>query len=721
MNRWLGLSNYLLVGIVVLCGLMLEGGLFNLRYFLQGLGDFERIEVVAANSPIVLTPEQRQLNYDCPDTYVRNVKLAVQPSEAVNEVITGQIYVKTDVNRYNFLQAANFIINPRREFSASDNVTLAIDNRIIEIAVAFNGHRSQLKLTELTLNAPYSFSFNWLRFGGLVLLGLAVLFTLKYRLYQVDYDPANRVHLRLNMGTLLVNVALVLLIFFFNNPITGDNAKIGCVFPQVCTESLGSDDHSLLQAMPRTPQELIDSALYVQQLDAWLKGQLHLDIVPDSRISAMANPYDSSDFYRQKVGIIFDRTYFNDKYYSYYGIAPILMTYGPIYLITSQVPTPIVVTTILALLTVIALHALITCWYRSFGARGNLLLLLLGQVTVPAVGMVYYLQTALTHYHFPMLTVIFWTCIYVIALLTSVERAKEYQRNLLLALAGLSVVMVVLSRPHLLLLTLSFSLPLGVLVLKSIQAGKPSFKFTNVLSLGLPVVLGAIGVMWHNYARFDSPFEFGQKLVLTAINYRDFQGGFDLTTLSDLCYHIFFAPFDFSEMFPFLAVPEGSPDDKSTYNFSFSMIGYFSYPVLLALCLMFLRFKRQDLGAHCNPLVKAYQDVLHCDLMRMTYVAITLVATALVFFTYLWGHITVERYMADGAWALTLVALFLILEHIKFDASSKASVLLYVLTVAALIKSLCLGIMLSFIGPNAFNVDWSWYVYLYDTFRPLAY
>ena len=77
--------------------------------------------------------------------------------------------------------------------------------------------------------------------------------------------------------------------------------------------------------------------------------------------------------------------------------------------------------------------------------------------------------------------------------------------------------------------------------------------------------------------------------------------------------------------------------------------------------------------------------------------------------------------MADSAWVLTFVALFLILEHIRYDASSKAAQVLYVVVVAILVKSMCLGVMLSFIGPNAFNVDWSMYLYLYDTFRPFAY
>ena len=720
MNRLLGLSNHLLIAVVVLLGLVIEAGLFNFRYFTQWWGDYERIEVVSASAPVVLQQDQRQINYDCKDTYIRNIKIELQTFPQVNEIISGQIYAKTDANRFGFRQVGNFVLNPRREFSSVDNVTLSTGNQILEVAVDFNNRHNPIKLTALTLNAPYDFHFNALRCVVLVLVGLAVLFTLKYRLYQVNFEPTKRSHRMLNYGALLCNVMLVLGIFILNNPVTGDNAKIGCVFPQVCTEYLGSNSHSLLQDMPRTAQEIIDSPLYVQQLDAWLKGQLHLDIVPDSRISAMANPYDTSDFYRQQVGIIFDRTYYNDKYYTYYGIAPLLMTYLPIYAVTGKVPTPIVVTTILALLTVIALHAMITAWYRHFGVKGNLLLLLLGQVTVPAVGMVYFLQTALTHYHFPMLTVIIWTCGYALALMKCWECTEQYQRNLLLVVAGLSVVMVVLSRPHLLILALTFTVPLWLIVLKAIKARKPFFNWGNVLSLGAPVVLGALFVLWHNYARFDSPLQFGQQIVLSAFNNVDYKGGYNLTILIDLFYHLFLAPFDFQETFPFLAVPDASVDDRSTYIFSFSTIGYFAYPVLLALFLIVMKMGHQG-REYGHPVLKEYAVALRFDVLRCVYGALIVVATLSVFFTYLWGQITTERYMADSAWVLTFVALFLILEHIRYDASSKAAQVLYVVVVAILVKSMCLGVMLSFIGPNAFNVDWSMYLYLYDTFRPFAY
>lgn len=721
MKRLLSLSNYLLLTVVVLFCLVIEGGLFNFRYFTQWLGEYERIEVITPESAVVLQHDQQQINYDCPDTYVRNLRIEVQTYEQVNENITGRILVKTDANRYSYFQVGNFIINPRRGFSAVDNITLTSGNQILELALVFDARRNPIKLTGLTFNAPYEFNFNLLRFALLLVVMGSTLFTLKYRLYQVNFDPEKRSHRRLNYGILLCNVVLVLGIFTLNNPITGDNVKTACMFPQMCTEYLGSDSHSLLQDMPRTAQEVIDSPLYVQQLDGWLKGHLYLDIVADSRISAMGNPRDTTEFYRIQLGWPFDRTYYNDHWYSYYGISPILMIYGPIYLVTGQVPTPILVATILAILAVIGLHTAITTWYRTFGVQGNLVLFLLAQLTVPAIGRVYFLQASLSHYYFAIFAAMVWISLYFVALMKSWECTKTYQRDILLALAGICLVMVVLSRPHLLLLVFAFSMPLALLIFKAFKAKQLFFTWSNVLSFGVPVALGAIFVMWHNYARFDSPFEFGQRLVITAMNFYDLVVLRDLTALSDMLHHIFFSSLQYQETFPFISRPEFSLDDKTNYMFGQVPTGYFAFPALFALFLLAIKTSQQKVTWPRTSSLAQSGMTLSDGELRLTYLVIALTATLVILFGCIWNPVIVERFFTDGMWAVAFAAVFLLLTHIDFKAHSKASVVLYIITVAALIKSFCLGVLLAGIAPNAFNVDQSMFFYLYDTFRPLAY
>ena len=77
---------------------------------------------------------------------------------------------------------------------------------------------------------------------------------------------------------------------------------------------------------------------YIQQFDAWEKGQLNIDFEVDSRILELENPYDYQA--RRLAGgyYLWDRAMYDGKYYSYFGIAPIVTVYYPYWLIKGALP-----------------------------------------------------------------------------------------------------------------------------------------------------------------------------------------------------------------------------------------------------------------------------------------------------------------------------------------------------------------------------------------------
>ena len=60
-------------------------------------------------------------------------------------------------------------------------------------------------------------------------------------------------------------------------------------------------------------------------VDAFMKGQTHLDIEVSEELAALKNPYDPSA--RYGVEYAWDHLFYNGKYYSYYGIAPVFMLF----------------------------------------------------------------------------------------------------------------------------------------------------------------------------------------------------------------------------------------------------------------------------------------------------------------------------------------------------------------------------------------------------------
>lgn len=69
-------------------------------------------------------------------------------------------------------------------------------------------------------------------------------------------------------------------------------------------------------------------------VDAFKAGQLHLLDAPSEELLALENPYDWSQRVNSGVDFKMDHLLYDGKYYSYYGIAPVLLLFLPYTLIT---------------------------------------------------------------------------------------------------------------------------------------------------------------------------------------------------------------------------------------------------------------------------------------------------------------------------------------------------------------------------------------------------
>lgn len=102
-------------------------------------------------------------------------------------------------------------------------------------------------------------------------------------------------------------------------------------------------------------ETLYNKNAYEQQFDAFLKHRLSIDIEPAKELLALSNPYDRAS--RTGIRFLWDRALYDGKYYSYFGITPIITVYYPYYFITGKVPSAATVCFILftAAVTAVAL------------------------------------------------------------------------------------------------------------------------------------------------------------------------------------------------------------------------------------------------------------------------------------------------------------------------------------------------------------------------------
>lgn len=753
---WLVLIMCVVVSVVV------ELAFFNYKYFWQYVTDYERIVVLnsatrsdepaLAQGPVLIDDQNTSITFELPEVKLRNVRLDLVHPNNPDLLVRGKISVRSTELKYLFSREGNFVLSTRHH--EHNNIVLPKERVVTDLHIEFERQPgSSFYVSAIIVNDHFAFAPSPLRILLMFMAFAAVSMCLKYRLYAQVYIHSQRGE-DLNCaeaprgrywawGVLAFNLILVLSILLFNNTITGSNAKSQCYFPQECTFDYGAEPGSLLQKRPQTYEERYNSMVYSQQFDAWLKGQTALDVSVNPRVMSFADVYDMSEFYRAQIGWLFDHVIYEGRYYNYYGVAPLILVYTPVYALTGKFPTPILTTSMLSLLGVLCSYWALSVLVRVYRVRTNLLLYMLAQMALPGMALLYFSQTELHAAQIACLSG-YTTGLMLVASGYECLYRRGWRRYGLAVLTAAAVVLVVLSRPHVLFVAGLFFMPLlwhflGTLikpisrgntemqeppmlrysVLSNMRANLSAVDWPTMLLLCGLVAIGAVGVMAYNYVRFGSVVDFGQYYMVTAsANLPKFNPSYDVATVTESLYHVIVPSTHFTQDFPFVDATPPTADDGSYYTFPGTTLGLLAFSANYALFLLLLPLPRTQLSSaqhdwRANVMIAG----IRFDALRLSLALVLVGVIVLGVFNSIWGANLLMRYSLDGAWAAALVSLVLLLCHIEWQ-SSKSGVLLYIIAVAALLGSLFTGYMLNFMGSQAFAVSPDWLLELINTFRP---
>lgn len=282
------------------------------------------------------------------------------------------------------------------------------------------------------------------------------------------------------------------------------------------------DKQNTLRPKRPTEETLFYAGAYIQQADAWLKGQAYLDIKPDPGLLAMKNPYDFQARQAAKVPYLFDRVLYDGKYYSYFGTAPLILIFLPGYLLTGTFPSLLDASTLFALASLPCLLLALRSLFRLFGLRVepcSFLLYYLGLVTGSLIP---YALLCSDTYFVPVQSAMFGLSLAAGASFAAFAQESASRKTpAFFALASFGLAVILQSRPHVLVFAAALLGPFYVwqLFRRDLTLRQ---KGLQVAAFLLPIGAALGLTFYYNRLRFGQITNFGQDYQLTLADTRTY-------------------------------------------------------------------------------------------------------------------------------------------------------------------------------------------------------
>ena len=378
----------------------------------------------------------------------------------------------------------------------------------------------------------------------------------------------------------------------------------------------------------------------------------------------MDNPYDPVA--REELGVDFhwDHVFYNNKYYVYFGVAPVILTFIPYKILTGESLTTYHATQIYTALFIVGMFLLLYNIYKYF-CKDNKLKLYLLLASVLSIISVWICVSRPALYCTAIaagLCMAIWSLYFYTK---AVYGENDLNKSILYATLGaLFGALTFACRPPIALINI-VAIPLVIIFFKKYGFNKKVV--SKVLIAIIPyIVIGAL-LMIYNHARFGSVFEFGQSYQLTEADQHNYLNIFSRISLPAIKYGLeynFFLIKPFTNVFPYVSIS-----------------GMFiNFPILLIPYLLFL----------CKEFRKSLKD----KKVLVVYIVLMVLPFAVSVFNSIGSPFPVERYFTDIYYILAILCFISIVNYFSIQKNEKKSnifkYIIYVLTIITLITCVLL-------------------------------
>lgn len=323
---------------------------------------------------------------------------------------------------------------------------------------------------------------------------------------------------------------------------------------------------------------------YIEQFDAFMKGQLHIDYEPDPRLAALEDPYDY--FARSDSGAyyLWDRALYDGKYYSYFGIAPIVTFYYPYYLTHGALPGDSTVMAFFLMLTALFLPLALFEWAGISERRVPLVPLLLSAPALVLSSGALLAARGVNHfYYIAVIAGMAFLSAFLFFALAAYNAKRTAPRILLYVAAGVAFALLFHSRLNIALLCAFLVIPgLWFMIIRRPGDARPARVIIGELAaLGTPVAAALCFSFWFNAARFSGPLDFGTNYQLTVANVATYK--LRLSDLPFAIYNYFLAPAEACETYPYITFTRLGTAPTDHYIYRDANLGLFCLPLTLGI------------------------------------------------------------------------------------------------------------------------------------------
>lgn len=398
-------------------------------------------------------------------------------------------------------------------------------------------------------------------------------------------------------------------------------------------------------------------------VDAFESGHTYMTFEPSEDMLALENPYDTNQRLEEGLGMFsdyaWDHLLYNGKYYSYYGIAPVVLLFLPYHMITGFYFPAVIAVYIFSMIGIIFLSGIYTEFTERFFPKLPVGMAVTGGIVMLASCGIWISMGRPEFYEIAIASGFAFICSGAYFFLTSniMNDGKISLKRL--ALSSVLLSLGVLSRPT----TAVYCVCAVIFILMayrkaSVECGRKT-PVKYLCCAFLPFVLIGSVQMIYNYVRFGSPLDFGIQYSLTINDFTKAQYHTKFVAVTIFNY-IFNMP-AFIPEFPFI---------KTTF-YDFNIDGFyykdFTYVNGVPLGLIFRAtpviaylFAKKAYFASDNPLKRK----------NTAYIGIFSIAAPLAILCSIWESGYSARYTADFSWEI-LIGAYVILYTLILKCKSE--------------------------------------------------